>query len=208
MTTRIILVGGGTGSGKSALADALVRRLAPALRIHEDDYYVCSRAVPDFDPRTYNFDVPEAKDLGLLAAHLDALRIGREVAAPRYDFALHQRMAEPQRLAPAATIIVEGLHAMLSDAVRARADFCVFVDAPEEVRLARRLVRDVRERGRDIEGIVAQFLGAVRPMHALYVEPQRALADLVVDADRETPDVLCARVADALERSPRSEAGR
>jgi len=63
-------------------------------------------------------------------------------------------------------------------------------------------------RGRDIEGIVAQFLGAVRPMHALYVEPQRALADLVVDADRDTPDVLCARVADALERSPRSEAGR
>jgi uridine kinase len=203
METRIILVGGGTGSGKSALAAELAARLAPALRIAEDDYYLCSTGLPDFDPATFNFDAPAAKDLALLAAHLDALRAGATIAAPRYDFALHRRMPEQCAVAPQGTIIVEGLHAILDDAVRARADFCVFVHAPEEVRLARRLVRDVRERGRDIEGIVAQFLTSVRPMHARYVEPQRQLAHLVVDAEAEPSEVLAARVCAALDAHPR-----
>lgn len=194
MTPRVILLGGGTGSGKSALAAALAQALAPALRINEDDYYICASTIPGFDAAAYNFDVPAAKDLPLLGAHLEALRAGRAVDAPRYDFATHTRLPAPQTLQPAATIIVEGLHALGAEEVRARADLSVFVHAPEEVRLARRLVRDVRERGRDIEGIVAQFLGTVRPMHALHVEPHRAMADLVVDAEAERPEALCRRI--------------
>lgn len=202
MTTRVILLGGGTGSGKSALAAALAQALAPALRINEDDYYTCATTIPDFDAATYNFDIPAAKDLGLLATHLETLRAGRLVEAPRYDFATHTRLPTPQTLQPARFIIVEGLHALGAPEVRARADLSVFVHAAEEVRLARRLVRDVRERGRDIEGIVAQFLSTVRPMHALHVEPHRAHADLVVDAESEPPEALCRRVLDRLAVTP------
>lgn len=198
MATRIILLGGGTGSGKSALAGALAQALSPALRINEDDYYTCAKTIPNFDAATYNFDVPAAKDLTLLGAHLEALRAGRAVDAPLYDFATHTRLPTPQRLEPASFIIVEGLHALGAPDVRARADLSVFVHAAEEVRLARRLVRDVRERGRDIEGIVAQFLSTVRPMHALHVEPHRARADLVVNAEIEPPEALCRRVLERL----------
>ena len=194
----VIVIGGGTGSGKSALAAALAASLAPALRVTEDDYYHCASKVAGFDPHTYNFDVPDAKDFALLAAHLQALRAGEHVAAPRYDFATHTRLPAPHTLAPARAIIVEGLHALGDPRVRALADFSVFVDVSEEVRLSRRLVRDVRERGRDIEGIVGQFLSTVRPMHQLHVEPHRTIADLVVDAEREPPEQLCARVLDAL----------
>jgi len=198
MAHRIIVIGGGTGSGKSALATALCAALAPALRVTEDDYYHCASRFTDFDASLHNFDEPSAKDLALLAAHLAALRAGQIVSAPRYDFATHMRMAQPQLLEPAATIVVEGLHALGHADIRASADLCVFVDTSEEVRLARRLVRDVRERGRDIEGIFAQFLSQVRPMHARHVAPTRAAADLIVNAETAPPETLAARIVAEL----------
>jgi uridine kinase len=195
--TVVIGICGGSGAGKTRLADALAAALPEVRRLAEDDYYRCASQIPDFDPALYNFDAPGAKDLDLLSEHLAALRKGRAIAHPRYDFRSHCRLEETAPLAPGRVVIVEGLHALGRPAAAALMDLKVFLDVPDDIRLARRILRDVGARGRDWRTVVQQYLETVRPMHERHVAPARAHADLVLDAVAFDPETLAGQVISA-----------
>jgi uridine kinase len=180
--TKLIAITGGSGSGKTTVAHALARRLAPrtVALIGEDDYYRCSSSYPHFDEATHNFDEPAAKDDALLATHLAAAKRGEAFAKPLYDLKTHSRRAETETIAPADAIIVEGIHVLATPALRALFDLSVFLEADEGLRLGRRMIRDVRDRARTPQSVLQQFFENVRPMHALHIAPQAAFADLVL----------------------------
>jgi uridine kinase len=188
---------GGSGAGKTMLAARLQDRLAPlaVLVVAEDDYYRDNGALPDFDAGNFNFDDPAARDHLLLAGDLAALKLGKTIEAPRYDFARHRRLGLTRTIAPAPLIIVEGLHILCNEAMRAVLDLAAFLDVPDEVRFARRLQRDVYERGRDAASVQRQYEATVRPMHLLHTEPCRRHADLVLDqTDPDAPEEILVRL--------------
>lgn len=178
----LIAITGGSGSGKTTVARALAAALVArrCALIGEDDYYHCASAFPDFDADRHNFDAPAAKDHALLAAHLTEAKAGRRFAKPCYDLRTHRRAADSELVLPADFVIVEGLHVLCDDALRQIFDLRVFIDAEESLRLGRRMIRDVRDRARTPQSVLQQFFENVRPMHAAFVEPQRACADLLL----------------------------
>lgn len=177
---RIVAIAGGSASGKSTLSAALVDQLGDrAGLILHDRYY---RSPPaETEVSTWNFDHPDSLDTPLLVAHLDALRDGRAVDVPRYDFAQHCRAGGTDRVMPAPLIVVEGILVLADADLRARCDVSIFVDTAADIRLARRIRRDVLERGREPLGILERYLSMVRPMHEAYVEPSKRHADLIID---------------------------
>ena len=193
MTPFLIAVTGGSGSGKSTLARTLLAELpsGSAAWLSEDWYYADVGAGPGFDPATYDFDDLPVRDHDRLIADLYALRAGRAVRAPAYDFTVHRRTADHAHpVEPRAVVVAEGAHLLCRAEVAALFDLRVFVDTPADVRFIRRLLRDQAERGRTARSVIAQYLATVRPAHERLVEPSRARADLVV-AD------TAARVEDA-----------
>lgn len=184
--TRIVAITGGSCACKTTVAEALAARLGPRARvIAEDDYYRCATTYPDFDPARHNFDEPAAKDHALLAAHLRQARGGASFAKPLYDLVTHTRRAETETVTPPNVLIVEGLHLLATPDLRETFDLKIYVEADEALRLGRRMIRDVEERGRTPRSVLNQFFAYVRPMHELHVAPQRAHADLVL---RSEPD--------------------
>jgi uridine kinase len=179
---HLIAITGGSGSGKSTLAEALLDALPPgrALLLREDWYYADAGALPDFDPLTFDFDDVAARDHGLLAAHLRALKAGRTVEAPDYDFVTHRRRTPGHTITPAEVIVLEGTHCLATPEVADLFDLKVFVDTPADIRFIRRLLRDQAERGRTADSVIAQYLKTVRPGHERFTEPSRALADFIV----------------------------
>ncbi len=191
---RVIGIGGGTASGKSTLSRALVARLGDraALLLH-DRYY---RDPPEgVDPAAWNYDHPDALETGLLVAHLDGLRQGQAVEVPRYDFSRHARAVGRERLEPRDVVVVEGILVLADERLRARMDLTVFVDTPADLRLARRLRRDVAERGRQPLGVIEQYLATVRPMHERHVAPSREQAAVVLDGTRPVGELVDAVLA-------------
>ena len=182
----ILLIAGGTASGKSTLARALAERTG-ALLIEHDRYY---KSVSVEDAPSHNFDEPAALETELLIEHLDALSRGEHVLLPIYDFAHHRRSEQTTRVGPRPVILVEGILALAEPALRDRATVRVFVSAEADVRLARRVRRDVLERGRDIEEVLLRYFATVRPMHAQWIEPTRAFADLVLDGEKPVVELL------------------
>lgn len=180
--TKIVAIAGGSASCKTTVARALAQSLAPlsAIIIGEDDYYRSRETIPNFDPLTYNFDTPAAKDAALLCAHLAAAKRGDPFEKPFYDLKTHTRRAETERIQPADVVIVEGLHVLATPALCAAMDLKVFMESEESLRLGRRMIRDVVERARTPQSVLQQFFTNVRPMHAAHVAPQRARADLVL----------------------------
>ena len=182
----LIAVAGGSGSGKSTLAAALQARLPDgAVRVViEDAYYGDWGGQPGFDAATFDFDDVSAKDHGLLAEHLTALKAGRAVDGPIYCFSTHRRKPETERLEPSAVVVVEGAHLLCTPALAALFDLRVFVDTPADVRFIRRLIRDQRERDRTADSVIHQYLATVRPAHERFIEPSRRLADIVIADER------------------------
>ncbi len=178
-----IAVTGGSASGKSRLAHVLSEHFGEkgGYVIPEDDYYVDAGNMPGFDERRFNFDEPAAKAHPLLVEHLEALRSGESIESPVYDFTTHCRSTHTTHRKPARFIVVEGLHVLASPALRACFDLTVFVHASDAIRLQRRIDRDVAERSRTAEFARHQFESLVRPMHDLHIEPQRDLADILID---------------------------
>lgn len=178
-----IFIAGGSCSGKSELARALIQALRPghALILHEDSYFLDRPSNEEAANRGADLDRPEAKDQQLLGAHIQALRAGEAVPRIAFDFKERRRLPVTEKIGECDFLIVEGLHVLATEQLRACADLKIFVDAPEFLRLARRVVRDSIERGRTTDFIVDQFLGSVRRGHDETVEPQRAWADVVVD---------------------------
>ena len=173
--SRLVLVGGGTASGKSTIVDRFVAQTG-ATHIGHDRYYLDAPS-----PATHNFDHPDALDTDLLIAHLDQLLSGQPADLPVYGFPQHRRLAHTERVLPAPLIVVEGILVLAEPALVERADLVVFVDAPESVRLARRIRRDGEERGRSEQSVRAQFEATVAPSHAAFVEPRKVIAGLLLD---------------------------
>jgi len=174
----VIGIGGGTASGKSTLARALVGVLGDRAHLLLHDHYY---RAPAGDPATHNFDHPDALDTEAMLGDIDALLRGETREIPRYDFATHQRTDETETLAPRPVLVVEGILVLASAALRDRFHHAVFVHAPADIRLIRRVRRDLSERGRTAEQVFDQYQRTVRPMHERYVEPSRVHATLELD---------------------------
>lgn len=175
MRPFIVGIAGGTASGKTTLATRLAVELGATLISH-DRYY---RDAPE--PHRHNFDHPEALETELLVQHLDALHAGEAVDLPVYDFALHQRRSEVDRVDPQPLMIVEGILVLADARLCDRFDLRVYVQAPDDLRFIRRLERDVAERGRTVGSVIHQYLATVRPMHEAHVAPSLERAQVVLD---------------------------
>lgn len=191
-------IAGGTGAGKTTLVRTLVERFGGSV-LDLDSYYVDRGSLPAEERSRLNYDEPGAIDVDLLLDHLGRLHRGEPIAKPVYSFEHHTRVGAAP-LAPARLVVVEGLFTWCWEPVRRLLALKVFVDAPADVRIIRRLRRDVAERGRTMEHVLQQYLLTVRPMHDLYVEPCRRSADLVVDA-AGTPAEAAELVITALRRA-------
>lgn len=179
----ILGISGGSGSGKTWLASWLQRQLSPhAVVISQDSYYRSRRGSPPMG-LGWNFDQPRAVDLAALARDLLALRAGKTVEVPCYDFSTHRRRPEGTLVQSHQVILVEGLFVLTSPTVRRCLDWSIYVDCPPDLRLLRRLRRDVVERGIATEETLRMYEDRVRPMHALHVEPGKALAHCVWPAE-------------------------
>ncbi len=183
----IIGIAGGSASGKSTLGRALVERLGErACLIEQDAYYRDQAHLAPRERLRINYDHPDAVENDLLAAHLRALAEGRTVKIPQYDFIRHTRSANTVHMPPREIVLVVGLHVLSVPGVRACLGMGVFVDTAPDIRLARRIRRDVAERGRDVAEVLDQYVRTVRPMHAAFVEPSRRYADMIVHGEMTT----------------------
>lgn len=197
---KVVGLGGGSASGKSTVCDLLTARLGDRCQVVAHDWYY--RTMPDAwrgRPTEYNFDHPDALDTDRLVADLDRLRAGESVLAPDYDFGLHVRRlrSDWRPVVPRPIVLVEGILVLAAPALRERMDLSVFVHTPEPVRLARRIGRDVRYRGRTEAEVRDQFARTVKPMHDAYVEPCQDHAGLVLDGTRP-PEELVAKVLEHM----------
>jgi uridine kinase len=179
--TVIVAITGGSGAGKTTVADALAAALKPlsVAVIREDDYYNDNCRTPGFVAEEFNFDHVEARDHSLLADHLARLKAGGAIDMPRYDFVSHGRLPERTPEGPADVVIVEGTHVLHPPTLRTLYDLAVYLDVPDDIRLTRRIRRDVAERGRSVETVTAQYLGTVRPMHYRFTDPGRVHAHVI-----------------------------
>ncbi|MEA3246624.1 MAG: uridine kinase [Gemmatimonadota bacterium] len=182
MRALILGIAGGTGSGKTTIAQRVAGALAPArvACVDMDAYYKHRPELTLDERRHLNWDHPDALDFDLFAAQLDALARGEAVDKPVYDYATHLRRPETERVGPADVVIVDGILLFTDAAIRDRLDVKAFVDADADERLIRRLGRDVAERGRPLDEIVNQYLSTVKPMHLQFVEPGKRYADIIV----------------------------
>lgn len=180
--SRAVIIGiaGGTGSGKTTVADELLRTAHGSACLLPQDMYYKFQNAPLEERALTNYDEPEAFDTALLVHHLTSLAAGLAIDRPVYDFAAHQRSTETVRLQPAPIIVVEGILVLHEQAIRELCDLTVYVDAPPDERFIRRLERDINERGRTVSSVIRQYRETVRPMHDLYVEPSKQHANLIV----------------------------
>ncbi len=178
----VLGVAGGSGSGKTTVVERLLDRVGRdrVAVLHHDSYYRDLSHLPMSERRATNMDHPDAFDDDLFLAHLRTLAAGRPVSSPRYDFASWSRLPGDEEVRPAPVVLVEGILLFASPAIRDELDVKVFVDAEPDLRLLRRLRRDVAERGRTTESVLDQYETSVRPMHMEFVEPSKRWADVIV----------------------------
>ena len=183
MENSILVIGiaGGTGSGKTTLMKNLIEEFSDVVTvISHDNYYKRHDELPYEERCKLNYDEPTALETDLMARHLDALRRGEAIDCPVYDFAEHNRSNETIRIVPKKVIIVEGILIFENEELRNLMDVRIFVDTDADVRLCRRIKRDVNKRGRTLESVLTQYQETVKPMHEKYVEPSKKFADIIV----------------------------
>ena len=178
----VLGIAGGSGSGKTTIVDRILRGLVgeAVTLVPHDAYYLSRSDMPLVVRASGNWDHPEALDNVLFCRHLDELRDGRPVERPFYDFANHRRSQETVVLEPRPVLLVDGILLFSIPEIRRRLDLKIFVDTPADLRIVRRLVRDVQERGRSVESVTDQYQHTVRPMHDQFVEPSKKFADAVI----------------------------
>ena len=178
----IVGVAGGTGSGKTTIVREMLKGIDPdnVLLIQHDSYYRDRSHLPSEERANINYDHPDALETSLLIQHLKQLLAGEPTDIPIYDFVTQTRKAEWRRVQPCKVIVVEGILILADPSLRELFDIKVFVDTDPDIRFIRRLERDIAERGRTRESVVAQYMHTVRPMHLEFVEPSKRYADVIV----------------------------
>ena len=177
----VIGIAGGTGSGKTTITRKLMQRFGNDVSvIYHDNYYKAHHNMPYEERAKLNYDQPDAFDTDQLIEAVRALKRGRSVICPVYDYSIHDRSEKTITVKPAKVVLVEGILIFENKELCELMDIKVFVDADADVRILRRIVRDVRDRGRSLESVVNQYLSTVKPMHEKYVEPSKRNADIIV----------------------------
>lgn len=158
--------------------------------LQQDHYYRSQAHLPPAERSAVNYDHPEALELDLLTSHLDALRTWQSIQRPTYDFAIHDRVKEGVSIAPAPVIVVEGILVLADDRLRSRFEVKLYVDTDPDIRLMRRIRRDIEHRGRTFQQVRKQYYETVRPMHLAFVEPSKRFADIVIPEGGQNPVAL------------------
>ena len=199
----VIGIAGGTGSGKTTITRRLMQRFGGDVSvIYHDNYYKAHHDMPYEERAKLNYDHPDAFDTDMLIEAVRELRAGRPVTCPVYDYTVHDRSSETVTVQPARVVIVEGILIFENRELCDLMDIKVFVDTDADVRILRRIIRDVRDRGRSLESVVNQYLNTVKPMHERYVEPSKRNADIIVPEgghNRVALELLMERVRAHLE---------
>ena len=202
MEPIIIGIAGGSGSGKSTFTNRLRQYFGDdVVVIYHDNYYRRQDGIP-FEQRVkVNYDHPDSLETDLLVEHLKELKAGKTIECPVYDYSQHNRSSEIIKIEPRPIILVEGILLLADERIRSLLDIKVYVEADADERILRRIVRDVEERGRDLKGIITQYLTTVKPMHYMYVEPTRALADIVINSGKNdvAVDLFVSKIGQLLE---------
>jgi uridine kinase len=198
-------IAGGTGSGKTTVANAIVETLGTenVALISQDAYYKDQSSLPFQERTRVNYDHPDAFDNDLLLQHLQQLRNGQAIHLPVYDYALHTRTARTIRIEHKPVVVLEGIHVLADARIRAELDIKVFVHTDPDVRVLRRLMRDIHERGRTVESVFEQYLTTVKPMHDAFIEPSKRYADLIIPEGGENKiaiSLLTTRIQHFLEQ--------
>ena len=204
MEPIIIGIAGGTGSGKSTFTNTIKEAFADDTTvIYYDNYYKAQDDLPFEERKLQNYDHPDAFETDLLLEHLQKLKNGESVECPIYDYTIHNRSKEVTVIKPSPVIIIEGILVLQDERLRNQMDIKVYVDADADERILRRVIRDVEERGRDLQGIVDQYLTTVKPMHYVYVEPTKAMADVVINSGMNDVafDVVSAKIRSVIKKS-------
>lgn len=200
MDVLIIGIAGGSGSGKTTLAKNICEHFADRISVlRHDDYYKCQDHMTMEERVKTNYDHPHAFDTDLLIYHIDELRAGRDIYSPTYDYSNHTRSSEVRPVKANKVVVLEGILILENPALRDRLDMKIFVDTDADVRILRRLTRDVKERGRNLDSVVNQYLSTVKPMHEAFVEPSKRYADIIVPIGGENM-VACQMIIDRIEK--------
>lgn len=199
----VIGIAGGSGSGKTTVLERIIEEFGPdsiAVLDHDAYYRDLSHLSPE-ERAQFNFDHPDALETDLMREHLDCLIEGKTIEKPVYDFTTHTRRDETEGVEPRPVIIIEGILVLAEPLLKERMDIKIYVDAADDIRLMRRIRRDMQERGRSIEGILQQYERTVRPMHLEFVEPSRREADIIIPRgghNRVAIQMVMSRIQDLL----------
>ncbi len=181
MDNLTIGIAGGTGSGKTTITKKIISEFGSDVSvIHHDSYYKAHNELSYEERCRLNYDHPDSFDTPLLLKHLRALKSGRAIEAPVYDYTVHNRSKETELIKPARVLIVEGILIYAEPELCRELDIKLFVDTDADVRILRRIVRDVKKRGRTLDSVIEQYLTTVKPMHEEFVEPSKRRADIII----------------------------
>jgi uridine kinase len=196
-------IAGGTGSGKTTITKRIMKEFGGNVSVlYHDNYYKRHDELSYAERTKLNYDHPNAFDTDLLVQHLEALRRGETIECPVYDYTVHNRSDKTIRIKPAKVVVVEGILIFADPELCKRMDVKIFVDTDADVRILRRIVRDTRDRGRDLESIVTQYLATVKPMHEMFVEPSKRNADIIIPTgghNRVATDFVMERIRAHIE---------
>lgn len=178
----VLGIAGGSGSGKSTIAKSILEALPPGagVLLQQDHYYKPLTHLPPEERERVNFDHPDSLELDLLATHIDALCSGQSIERPTYDFTRHDRVAQGVLIEVTPVIVVEGILVLADEGLRSRFEVKLFVDTDADIRLMRRIRRDLEHRGRTFANVRKQYYETVRPMHMAFVEPSKRFADIII----------------------------
>ncbi len=181
----VIGIAGGSGSGKTTFAKRLKERFPDQVAMVScDNYYLARQDMPLEERKLQNYDSPEAFEFDLMIGQIQALKEGKDILCPVYDFTLHTRSPEVVPIQAKPVIIIDGILIFSEPRLRELMDMRIYVETDADERILRRVRRDMRERGRDLDGIIAQYLATVKPMHNTYVEPTKAYADIIINGGK------------------------
>lgn len=201
----VIGIAGGTGSGKTTITKKLMQRFGSNVSvIYHDNYYKAHHDMPFEQRSKLNYDHPNAFDTDMLVEAIKELKQGRAVTCPVYDYSIHDRTDKTITIKPTNVIVVEGILIFQSRELCQQMDIKIYVDTDADVRILRRITRDVRDRGRSLEGVINQYLSTVKPMHEQFVEPSKRNADIIIPEgghNQVALDMVMERVRAHLEKN-------